>query len=383
MKKAFNVDFCTPFCVIPWVCAVGQVAPIIRDIHMVGDTLQLLVGGALSTTNQIQSCTNLSQPAWLTSTNLVITENPYWFMDTDAPSASQRFYRVVMLVPRGMALVPAGSFTMGNCMNQSEGMARELPLHSVYASAFYMDQYEVTKVLWDEVKEWNGGNGYGYDWAGSGKAPNHPVQTINWYDCVKWCNARSEKEGLEPCYYADAGLTEVYKAGQVQPYVKWDAKGYRLPTEAEWEKAARGGADGHRFPWSDAETVQHSRANYYSTNTLAYDTSPTRGYHPTFAVGEFPYTSPVGSFAPNGYGLYDMAGNVWEVCWDWFVNTYYTSSPGTDPRGPNSGTHRVTRGGGCGGPLSFDANALRCAMRGGVSQTNAHYDDGFRCVRGL
>jgi formylglycine-generating enzyme required for sulfatase activity len=143
--------------------------------------------------------------------------------------------------PSGMALIPAGSFTMGNCMSSSEGYSDELPLHTVYVSAFYMDKYLVTKSLWAMA------HGYTFDNAGSGKASTHPVHTIDWYDCVKWCNARSEKEGRVPAYYTDAGLSVRYRTGQVAPYVKWST-GYRLPTEAEWEKAARGGLSGQRFP---------------------------------------------------------------------------------------------------------------------------------------
>jgi formylglycine-generating enzyme required for sulfatase activity len=285
--------------------------------------------------------------------------------------------------PSGMALIPAGSFTMGATTNMGhEYSSDEVPQHTVYVSAFYMDRYEVTKALWDEVKSWNGGNGYSYDYAGSGKAADHPVHTINWFDMVKWCNARSQKEGLTPCYYTDAGLTAIYRTGQVAPYVKWNANGYRLPTEAEWEKAARGGTSGHRFPWSDTDTIQHSRANYYSSSSFAYDTSPTRGYHPTFATGGYPYTSPVGYFAPNGYGLYDMAGNVWEWCWDWYDGTWYSNAGATqrDTRGPTGPlSDRVLRGGG----WDFNAVNSRCATRVYVTPSSASNYIGFRCVRGL
>ena len=243
--------------------------------------------------------------------------------------------------PSGMAYIPAGSFQMGDTF--TEGNSDERPVHTGYVDAFYMDKYEVTWAKWKEVLDWAVNNGYAYDNPGEGKADTHPVQTVSWFDCVKWCNARSQKEGRTPAYYMDTGFTAIYKTGQVAPYVKGSAVGYRLPTEAEWEKAARGGFSGKRFPWGD--TVQHSRANYYSSTFYAYDTSPTRNFHPSFVVGDTSYTSPAGTFAPNGYGLYDMCGNVWEWCWDWHADAYYGTSPSSNPSGPSSGSARVGRGG--------------------------------------
>jgi len=278
---------------------------------------------------------------WVTLANISMTGTTTNWLDYSSVGQSQRLYRATTSNPNSeMALIPAGSFSMGDTF--SEGDHDELPLHTVYVSAFSLGRTEVTAALWDEVKGWSGGNGYGFDLTGLRKAANHPVYAVSWYDAVKWCNARSEKEGRTPAYYTDAALTQVYKTGQMTPYVKWNA-GYRLPTEAEWEKAARGGASGHRFPWSNVETITHSQANYWSDSSSAYDVSPTRGYHPVFDVGGEPYTSPVGSFAANGYGLYDMAGNVGEWCWDWYGA--YSSDSQTDPRGPTTGSNRVIRGG--------------------------------------
>src|SRR5687768_2886670 len=137
-------------------------------------------------------------------------------------------HNVAAQVPAGMALVPAGSFAMGDSF--SEGTTAELPVHTVYVSAFYMDQFEITKVEWDVVYNWAVGHGYTFDYAGSGKPADHPVHTISWFDAVKWCNARSEMEGKTPAYYTDSKFKQRFRRGQVALYVKWNA-GYRLPTE--------------------------------------------------------------------------------------------------------------------------------------------------------
>jgi formylglycine-generating enzyme required for sulfatase activity len=243
--------------------------------------------------------------------------------------------------PSDMALIPAGSFTMGDTFGEAAaaGWLDEVPLHTVYVSAFYMDKYDVTKALWDSVYSWAITHGYSFDHAGSGKASTHPVQTVSWYDCVKWCNARSEQAGKVPAYYTTSAQTTIYRTGQVNmgnSWVKWGS-GYRLPTEAEWEKAARGGASGQRFPWGN--TITESHANYSaSPSSYVYDVNSYSGYNTN-------YTSPVGSFAPNGYGLYDMAGNVSQWCWDWYGS--YGSASQTDPRGPASGSLRMQRGGNC------------------------------------
>lgn len=337
----------------------------------------LTITGAVNAVYSIQCITNLTQTnSWLELTNLTLPSSPYLWVDTTAPVAGRRFYRAVWGTNQLSILIPAGSFSMGDAF--SDGDTDNLPNHVVSISAFYMGKNEVTKAQWDEVYHWAITNGYQFDFGASGKVADHPVKQVTWYDAVKWCNARSEKEGLSPAYYTSAGLTVVYRSGQTNvqsDWVKWSS-GYRLPTEAEWEKAARGGSFGRRFPWGD--TIAQNQANYYSSASYTYDISTTRGYHPAYNDGVSPYTSPAGSFVPNGYGLFDMAGNVWKWCWDWYGSSYYSSSPGTDPRGPVSGLYRVQRGGG----WENDGGARYCrlAARGANSPSSKDNRLGFRCV---
>lgn len=321
--------------------------------------------------------------------------------DGDVDQADFGIFQRCVGLDMSMELIPAGEFLMGDAFN--EGFAHELPRHAVYVDAFYMDRHEVTNQQYADALNWaqtqgnlvtitggvvykyNSGTSYPYcdtttsssysriTWDGStfgvtsGKE-NHPMVSVSWYGAVAYANWRSAMAvpPRPPCYDLST----------------WDCNfgsGYRLPTEAEWEKAARGGAAGMRFPWSASNDIQHARVNYYSTWSAGapyypYDTSPVPGYHPLWGFGDWPYTSPASFFngalrhkadwdwpgtatsyqtvdGVNGYGLYDMAGNVCEWCGDWYSVTYYQwcvdncPTPCPNPRGPASETGRVLRGG--------------------------------------
>ena len=195
-------------------------------------------------------------------------------------------------------LIPSGTFTMGG---RGRNITSEPTEHTVNVSSFWIAKTDVTFAEWKTVKAWAESHGYNFDNQGTGNGDTHPVTKVNWYDVVKWSNAKSEMQSLTPVYYTGTTFspTAVYRSGQLDvndSMVNWNARGYRLPTEAEWEKAARGGLIGRIYPNGDTLTSKDANFNY---NLMGSDG-----------------TTPVKSYPSNGYGLYDMAGNVFQWCWD-------------------------------------------------------------------
>lgn len=241
------------------------------------------------------------------------------------------------------SLIPAGDFIMGD---SEFGGGIEYPQHPVtLTSPYQMDIYDVTISDWVAVCAWAATNGYDLNPTPLFEMPtNHPIQAVSWYDAVKWCNARSEMEGRVPSYYSDQAGQNVYRAGEldlVSANVNWAGNGYRLPTEAEWERAARGGLPHANFPWGDTADASQFNVWQYWVEVLDIQ-SPF-----------FPWTTPVGYFngrqtppgpdMTNGFGLYDMAGNVWQWCWDRASD--YSPLQQFNPAGPDAGDQRINRGG--------------------------------------
>lgn len=330
----------------------------------------------------------------------------------------------ISLVPSNMALVPEGEFQMGD--NYNEGQAIEQPVHGVYVSSFLMEKFEVTNEQMRNVMQWAFDHGLidvsanrvtnregqpqpllyldshdheipgirvvftnGVFWV-TNNMEQFPITGVSWYGAQAFCNYRSDMEGLPRCVNFTNWTCDFSKSG------------YRLPTEAEWEKAARGGLTGHHFPW---ESYGGGYANYIPNNIALFKESGS-----PYDLWQF---TPVGFYngavyqkqdlawpgfqsvyqtanSVNGYGLFDMAGNAWELCYDYWQDDWYSDPQSRmkdthGPNGPFTGTRyltgRVMRGGGQG----YYQFWMRCACRyfGPWPPDGPSSVVGFRCARSL
>ncbi len=261
-----------------------------------------------------------------------------------------RFEKMTQAIAPDLARIPAGEFLMG----AADGEDDERPVHRVHVSDFLIGRAPVTQ---DEYARFIAATGYAapsvralplivvdnrdaefrelaarYAWSDSQPPPghgDHPVVLVTYEDAVAYCSWLSAELGTP----------------------------FRLPTEAEWEKAARGGVDGRRYPWGDE--FDPARCNYLADPA----SKRQRG------------TRPARSFPPNGYGLFDVVGNTWEWVGDWYARDFYSLGDMHDPLGPDTGTFRIVRGGAW---VNDDVNMLRCAYRHRVPPDTYAYSVGFR-----
>jgi len=284
-----------------------------------------------------------------------------WDAGEDFPEQYGESFRVKLIacdIDLGQFIsVAQGTFSMGD----SSGLFDQQPRHDVTLDEYYISPHAVTnaeyKIFCDMTSHPyppEGGNsqppqGYFINY------PHYPVVAVCWYDAIRYCNWLSEQKGYSACYDTSNWSYDPSN------------NGYHLPSEAQWECAARGGLDRKKYPWGDEDPG--TRCNYQSyhgilENEMA-DFSNNRG------------TLAVGNFNPNGFGLYDMAGNVLEWSNDWYQEDYYSQSPSENPIGPATGFEKIIRG----GAWNRSETYLQCAFREKKSPNTKHYDIGFRIAR--
>ena len=280
-----------------------------------------------------------------------VTETMY--TDPGITESDKYFYRVTavssLTVPEGFVYVQGGSFEMGD--RYGDGQDDELPLHTVTLEDYFISATEVTQAQFTANMPYNPSSGYGL-------GDDYPVYNSPWQHCLTYCNFRSTAEGLTPVYSANGDTDPNHWTFPDTIEANWNANGYRLPTEAEWEYAARGGI-------------------YHTNNYIYSGTSDLLQQYAWYSFNNSWTTHEVGNKLENQLDIFDMSGNVYEWCWDYYDADYYETSPGDNPRGPDEGGDRVLRG----GYFNDDAPDCRVARRISIFPTISSYWIGFRLVK--
>ena len=321
-----------------------------------------------------------------------------------------------------MITVQEGAFYIGD----DNALTDESPKHTLYLSTFKLDKTEVTISRWNQIRDWAISNGYSFSesqyypikgptWFSLSDPLDYPMNNINWYDCLKWCNARSEFMGRKPVYYTDSSLSQVFRSGEFHihsSFLNTDASGYRLPTEAEWEKSARGGVTNltHDYPWGYG--ISGDLANYKLSGDPFDDSTTPVGYFNGFQQITLASNSNGGENrspenTQNKLGFYDIIGNVSEWCWDWYDSAWYSNplAAKKDTTGPSfteeetginysldtsesllvdksNWMKKVHRGGGYKSDPYDEGDTLRIAYRGVEFPTSNLRTIGLRSARG-
>lgn len=323
----------------------AQSAPVL-SLQVTGAAPSIKITGDTGSPCTLQFSTNLlSGAAWLTLSNFTLLTSPTTVTDPERATNQQRFYRVAVLAPTNLAWIPAGTFTMGSPTNELLRNLTETQHVVTLTRSFYLARYPVTQgsylaVMSTNPSYYTPANGFAADL-------NRPVEQVSWSDATNYCARLTQQERT---------------AGRIQ--ADWQ---YRLPTEAEWEYSCRAGTT---TPFYTGTNLLFGQANF----NVQYEYIGGLGHTNSSGGAALNRTTTVGSYAPNGRGLYDMAGNVWEWCADWSAS--YTTNSVTDPSGPDTGTARVFRG----GAFNTPGADCRSARRNSTSPGTAVNTLGFRTV---
>ena len=313
---------------LSWTCTDEDSDSLLYKIYLWDNTYPNIIADSLTQTSYLYFQLNFATTYYW---KIVASDG-----ELETESEVMNFTTKLTPEPGNMIYVEGGAYMMGDRLGS--GSDDELPIHIVAVEDFYIGQFEVTQGEFEELMGYNPSHTHNI-------GDNQPAYCVLWQEALEYCNALSLLEGFTSCYNV------------IDWSCDFNANGYRLPTEAEWEYAARGGI--------------------YNSDNYEYSGSNTAFHFAITSVNHNGYTAEVGTKYPNQLNLFDLSGNVLEWCNDWYVSDYYSSSPENNPKGPDEGVFKVNRGG------YYGVNYWGCRVSNRFySNPIVHfYNSGFRVLR--